>query len=468
MLFKRTLLLAGLLVTGMVTSTYAGDTTVDQRFEAMQAKLSAVEASNQQLRNEVAQLRSATETNWLNERRAEEVKALIKEVLNDADTRASLLEGGMAAGYNGKHFFLASEDGSFLMNFSGMLQFRYIWHHQDGASPSHDDDDTGFQFRRIKLGFDGHIADPKLTYKIVLATTYKEDGYTDAGRVYVEDAVIGYDFGNGLGVNFGKFKIPFLHQELVSSSKQLAADRGLVTEYFTLNRAEQVELNYKADKFKLAVSLNDGANSEQTDIGADSVDYALAARAQLLLAGQWNQFDDTTAWSGEETGLMLGAAIFFSEGDSFNSGPTPGSADYTAWTVDASFETNGLGLFLAYMGADINPDSGTGVSPWGLLVEGGYQIIPDKLEPFVRWEYLDHDSVSYNELQAITIGLNWYLKKHAAKFTTDVVWVYDGDFGSNAFGASPNSSGLGFTHDNTGSADTEDIIVWRAQFQLLF
>lgn len=462
MLKTRMLFLVGLIVAGLITGLRADDQSVQDQLKSMQAQMKALQDTNQQLQKEVAQLRSESDAQWLNERRAEEVKALVKEVLNDADTRASLLEGGMSAGHNGKNFFLASEDGTFLMKISGMLQFRYIWSHQKGSSPSHDEDDTGFQFRRIKLGVAGHIADPKLTYKIVLASD------RESGNVYVEDAIVGYDFGNGFGVNFGKFKIPFLKQELTSSGKQLAADRGLVTEFFTLDRAEQVEVTYKADKFTLALSINDGSDSEFSDIGMDSVDYAIALRGELLLMGAWGQFADTTKWSKDETGLLIGAALFFSEGDANNSGSTPGTSDYTAWTVDASFETGALGLFVAYMGADINPDSGTGTSPWGFLAEAGYQIIPDKLEPFIRWEYLEYDSVSLNELQAFTLGLNWYLQKHNAKFTTDVVWIYDGDIGSNPFGNSITSSGLGFSGDDSGSADDDDIIVWRAQFQLLF
>ena len=455
MLKNRTWLIVATLIAGLVTGAMADD-SVEQQLKSLQAQLKAVQQTNAQLQSQVAELRSANDANWLNERRAEEVKSLVKEVLNDADTRASLLEGGMSAGHNGKNFFLASEDGSFLLKIAGQIQFRHIWAHQDNAS---DEDDTGFQVRRMKLKFSGHIADPKLTYAINL------EGDRDGGEVSVYEVFFGYDLGNGWGLKAGTFKIPFLRQELISSSKQMGVDRSLVNEYFTLNYSDQVQLAYAADKFKLAFSISDGANGGLDDIGADAVDYALALRGELLLAGTWKQFDDVTAWSGDDTGLLLGAAIFFSEGDAANSG----TADYTAWTVDASAEVGSLGLLIAYMGADIDPDSGTSVSPWGLLVEAGYQIISDKLEPFIRWEFIDHDSASFEDLEVLTFGLNWYLRGHNAKLTTDVLWVYDGNFGSNPFGASTFTDGLGFSESySAGSgAVTDDIIVWRTQFQLL-
>ncbi len=70
----------------------------------------------------------------------------------------------------------------------------------------------------------------------------------------------------------------------------------------------------------------------------------------------------------------------------------------------------------------------------------------------------------------LTFGLNWYLRGHNAKFTTDVLWVYEGNFGANPFGADTFSDGLGFSESYTSAsgAVTDDIFVWRAQFQLLF
>ena len=110
-MFKtRTMLFAGALAASLTAGAMASDNTVNEQLNALRAELDAVRATNNQLQGEVAKLRNAGDENWLNERRAAEVKSLVKEVLADADTRASLLEGGMSAGHNGKNFFLASEE----------------------------------------------------------------------------------------------------------------------------------------------------------------------------------------------------------------------------------------------------------------------------------------------------------------------------------------------------------------------
>ena len=473
-MFKtRTMLFAGALAASLTVGAMASDNSVNEQLKALRAELDAVRVSNTQLQGQVSQLRSASDENWLNERRAQEVRSLIKEVLADADTRASLLEGGMAAGHNGKHFFLASEDGSFKMTLGGQIQFRYIGAFRDNKTAtgaSQDGDETGFQMRRVKLKFKGHIADPKITYGITLAYR-RSDGLMEA-----EEAKIGYKFDDNWSIAAGLMKLPFLRQELTSSSAQLAVDRGLSTEYFTLDYSEQVQLNYSSDNVKLAFAFSDTADASYTTIGApaDDSEIALTARADVKLAGNWKQLKDASAWSKDDLGIFLGAAIFYQLGDATAGGGTVNDSNYTSWTLDGLVETNGFSLFAAVMGANnsydgpaVAPGTQTEASPLGVLVESGYMVIPDKLQPFVRWEMVDYDSDSptVDNMSAVTFGFNWFMKKHKAKLTTDLVWVYEGTLEKNGFANGTSSDGLGTIYSD---ARTDDLFVFRTQFQLLF
>ena len=418
------------------------------------------------LRARIAQLESKEQQGWLNERRAEEVKGLVREVLADADTRATLLQEGALAGISDKgKIFLKSADGSFGMNIGGQLQFRYIFNFQDEDTRGNSDD-AGFQIRRAKLAFDGHIADPKLTYEIVLATE-REDG-----NVFVEDFIIGYKFDNGIFINAGTMKIPFLREELLSSKRQLAVERASVTEFFTLDRSEQVQVGYGQDKWKAVVSINDGADEEFSTIGDDPVEFAIAARGDLLIIGDdMKVMQDITAAPDQEMALGVGGAIFYQMGKGANDGvgSSPATADYFSYTVDAQFEMAGLGLMGAFTGGHIYDDSDAvdDRDMFGILLQGGYRVTKE-LEPYVRWEYIDSDDDAADEdtAQLVTVGLNWYLKGHNAKLTTDLVWVYDGDVSSNPFGNSAFGDGLGFS--GFSDANEDDYILIRSQFQLLF
>jgi hypothetical protein len=78
------------LIASLVLATAAG------AFAATPADKDVdVVAELQALKAEVARLRAENGDSWLNQRRAEEVKSLVHEVLADADTRASLAGEGM-------------------------------------------------------------------------------------------------------------------------------------------------------------------------------------------------------------------------------------------------------------------------------------------------------------------------------------------------------------------------------------
>ena len=238
-------------------------------------------SANEDLRREItefkarlAELEAKQNSQWLNQRRSEEIKALVDDVLSDADTRASLLENGVTAGHNGKAFYLASQDGSFLLKINGQIQLRYLARFQDSKDSSSDGDpledatgilvspsvedetETGFVIRRAKLKFSGHIADPKLNYVIQLFVDRKSNSVSS------DKIVISYALTDNLTIWGGEDKAPFLREELTSSSRQLAVERTYANELFTLDKVQGVGLKWKANEnVKFHVMFNDGSNS---------------------------------------------------------------------------------------------------------------------------------------------------------------------------------------------------------------
>ena len=84
-----------------------------------------------------------------------------------------------------------------------------------------------------------------------------------------------------------------------------------------------------------------------------------------------------------------------------------------------------------------------------MLVQSGDMLVPDRLEPFVRHEYikLDETSVGNEDLNIVTAGFNWYMKGHAAKLTMDILYALY-----------PLVSGIGL--DNDRSAPTGSRADW--------
>lgn len=461
MINKKNMIACG----GSLLMGLAGIAQADTSTDALRAEVA-------ELRAEMAALQGANDQAWLNERRSEEVRALVNDVLADADTRASLLEGGATAGHNGKNFFLASEDGSFLMKIKGQTQVRYIANFSDlnDADQALDDgfdaEEQGFEMRRAKIGFSGHIGSPKILYGTRLAVNRKDN------NAYADEIWVGYQWSDTIQILAGEAKVKFLREEGVSSSRQLAVERSLVNEVFTAGYAQGVLVNWDAcDMVKMGFAFSDGARSGEGDAkrwDSDDVEYAVTARADVRLAGDWKQAKDFSAWDGEELAIFVGGAAHYQEFDTHvGSGNTQRSFDdLFVWTLDASVETNGLNVFGAVMGSHASGSGSAADSDdYGFVVQGGYMVIPDKLEPFVRYEYMDGDSIQQTSL--VTIGANYYLNKHNAKFTVDAVWALD-SIDSSAlmpFGGSTSISGLGLKDDSSGE---EDQLAVRAQFQLLF
>ncbi|MFI4859952.1 MAG: porin [Phycisphaerales bacterium JB063] len=406
-----------------------------------------------QLEAQVAQLQAQTQGDWLTEARADEVRGLVQDVLADSATRATLLQEGMAAGIDDNgHVFMQSANGQFSMNIAGQIQFRYYFNFQDDRGGTSDEARSTFNVRRAKVKFSGSVAED-WDYTIVLATDRGD------GNVFAEDVIISHDLGEGWKMQAGIFKLPFARQELISSTRQVAVDRGLATEFFTLNRAEQVQFNYSDDQWKFAVALSDGANSGYTDLpGGASNDFAITARADVRLDGEWG--DAKHEFGSDSDALFVGGAVHYQKAD--------GSAtidDQFVWTVDALWKTGGFGISAAVFGNHVFGAPGVAdVDQFGAYGQISY-ILDEKWNVFGRLEYIDDDTAA-DELLALTVGLNYHFNDNV-KFTTDIIYTISGDDPSSggAINGGESSSGLGM---QSGFTDDDEQLAWRAQLQLLF
>ncbi len=434
--------IAASLVCGLGSVAMA-DTDLAQ----IKQEMAQLRQANAQLQAQVGSLQGAQNSSWLNERRAEEVKALVREVLADADTRASMQEGGINAGYN-RGFFLASTDGKFRLNVGGQVQFRYIANLRND-SPG-DDFESGFQLRRTKLRFSGHVADPKIGYTIV--TAYDRN----TGNGAMEEVKLTYQLTDQLTLEAGRYKTPFMREELISSSRQLTVERSYFNEVFTAGFSEGLGLVWNpAENLRVSGMINDGFRQGETgaakDFHNDDTDFGAAARIDYKIAGKWSQNGDTSSWSGDDFAAFVGAAVYYDKADG-NSNTYHYEVGYT---VDALVKTKGLGIYGAFAGYNVDGDNGAAdIDAWGAMVQVSYMVVPDKFEPFARLEYMKFNS--QDEIKIATAGFNYYLKKHDAKFTLDAVWALDPIGGQ---------SGLGLLGDAAGE---DNQVAIRGQFQLLF
>jgi hypothetical protein len=401
----------------------------------------------------------------------DEVRAVVAEMLSDAETRSSLLAGG-DAGHDGR-FYIAGD--GFRLNIGGMLQFRYVanFREDDAVTAGNPDDFThGFQTRRSKIDFNGEL-NKDWFFRLRLSNDLGDSAAVDY-------AYAGYKFANGLKVTWGQFKLPLLREELISDAKQLAAERSLTNGVYSQGYSQGVEFAWEAEQIRFFAAFSDGLNSRNTDFNSrentggfttsGQADYAFTGRVEFLGSGNWKQFEDFTAAKGGDFGWLIGAAAHWQQSD--NTGLALDTDRQTfEYTVDASVEGDSWNLYGAFIGRHQEnrfAGSDTDTDDFGAVVQAGWRFA-ENTEVFARWDaiFLDDDRLApgtddedtYNFL---TVGFNQYYAGHAAKATIDAVYAFERTDGLFTTGALPNT-GVGLL----GSSDDGEIVL-RLQFQVVF
>lgn len=457
-LTKRAGLLAGAAVLTLTsgsladTTQEANSTELKARIAELESRLAAVEAKD---------------GDQLTEQRAAEVRAIVEETLADADTRASMLNQGMTAGYD-DGFVISSTDGNWLLRTNFLMQQRFTFGYAEaqGAAP---DGIWGFENTRSTFTLSGNVVSPDWFYKVeinlgtngggvaagVPSVAGAASGVPADVRVGTLDAYAGYDMGNGFRIYGGQFKAPFLREEAVGSQYQLAVERSLVNYLFTAGRTDGVMVEYTQDKWRAMGSYNDGMRTQGTAFGTQSTRMALSARFEYLAMGTWDQMEDFTSRPGEETGVLVGGALLAQR--SQQDFAAVADTAFYGLTVDAQAEFGGANLFgsLIYM----EVDNGGGVSnqtTWGFVLQGGYMFM-ETWEGFGRYEFADFDAAGGSDTSIITVGLTKYFEGHNAKLTTDVGFALD-----------TVSFGVPIADYRTDVAGGDGQFVIRTQLQIAF
>jgi len=378
------LYLLGVATLTLTSAGFAGsDTNAD-----LQARLEAAETR-------ISELSAATNANWLNDTRSNEIRGLVHDVLADADTRASLQGAGATAGYNGG-FTVGSADGNWSMTINGLLQTR--WTNIDAdALP---DETWGFTNDRSWLNFSGTIAgDYGYDVRHNLATG---DNAT-AGVPDADWANGSMSLGDGWDLTMGSFKMASSREALIGDQNQMALDR--VTAYTV---GQGASLGYSSDDLGFTFQLVNNAGGAPL---ANNSSYTYNARVEYLASGSWGQFDEFTSAEGGAAGTLVG--LSYTANDSGNGlGGAGTNADQTTWTVDVQMQWGGSGLYVAY--TDFSDDNA--VATDNNLTQIMYSMdMGDDWEVYARWSDRDTDAGSIT-----TIGVNNYLAGHNAKWTTQM------------------------------------------------
>ena len=389
---------------------------------------------------------------------ADSVRALVAEMIADAESRTSLLQSGGTAGHDGG-FFLSSADGNFTMNVSGQLQTRYTLNLNDEDAPL-DDEVYGFNLPRTTLRFEGQVFGD---FHYAIQGLFSRAG----GGFALEDAYVWTELSEGVNIGWGQGRTGFMTEDSLYETKSLAVDQSVVNAVFGQGRSQGIVLWSQDEDWSWEIAFTDGFRSANSDFGASPADYAFTGRADFKVAGDWEQFEQFTSAQGSEYAAKVGGALHWQDGPDT---PASSGTEQFAWTFDAQVAGDGWNAFAAIVGASTDVDGGADTDDFGWLIQGG-MFVSEDWELFGRYEMItpDSDRAGDDDFSAFTVGANYYIHGQAAKFSVDLSWYFD-DPSSNDLvsGVDPNfgsgvGSGLGLL-----PGTEEDQLAVRAQFQLLF
>ncbi|MBN1345131.1 MAG: hypothetical protein JXQ73_20725 [Phycisphaerae bacterium] len=214
--------------------------------------------------------------------RVEEIKRVVLELLSDGGFRESLYPDMMEVGYE-EGFYLRSSDETFLLNITGMMQFRWIGTNRQTddrrlQGRSKQDDINGFEMQYVVLNFDGYIHDPKLTYLISVI------GDTDQGHDWqTYYAQVNYEIAEQLTFSAGILDLPQGFNALTADNKQLFVDRSLAEETFGLGYSIGVALSgLLFGKLEYAVGVFNGVANSSDSPSLDQLDTNFAYAASMI------------------------------------------------------------------------------------------------------------------------------------------------------------------------------------------
>jgi len=390
---------------------------------------------------------------------ADNVRALVAEMMADAESRSSLLQSGGTAGHDG-NFFLSSADGNFTMKMSGQQQTRYTLNFNDEDAPR-DDDVYGFSLPRTALRWEGQVFGD---------FGYAVQGYFNSagGGFMLEDAYVHTEIGDGMHLGWGQGRTAFLQEDKLWEKYSLAVDQSVVNAIFGQGRSQGVVLWGEQEDWSWSAAFTDGWRSANTAFGASPADYAFTGRVDFKIAGDWDQFEQFSSAQGAEYAAKVGGALHWQDGPDT---PASSGVEQLGWTVDAMVEGDGWNAFAMIVGVSTD-DDGTGLDTddFAWLIQGGI-FVSDDWELFGRFDMVspDSDRAGDDDFSTVTVGANYYIHGQAAKFSVDLSWYLDdSDANDLVSGVDPNFGGAAGGGLGLLPSAEEDQIAIRAQFQLLF
>ncbi len=348
---------------------------------------------------------------------------------------------------------IASKDGRFLLATRLRAQFRYTLN-SDEEQLQH-----GFQIRRARVQFKGHMFSKDVKFKTELAFSPKDLGFdgtphrTPLLTWYTELAHL-----RDLTVRMGQYKLPFSRQRVISSGNLQMVDRSIANGEFNIDRDIGLDIRSKdflgLGKLKYYAGVYMG---EGRDVSAPSnFEMLYLARVEVLPLGLFKDYSEAD-FARTKPRLALGAAYAYHDGALNNRGvigktPTDGgTTDFHIATADFLFKAYGFSATgeafvrdgTRNFGTVTMADNGPTTAPaenedvrrgFGWHGQAGYLIPRLPLEFAGRYSQVrSYRTSSLSDRDSAGGAVSWYFSHHPLKVQADFFHQWQANQASDHF-----------------------------------
>lgn len=358
-----------------------------------------------------------------------------------------------AAGFDKGFLIRAKDQGKnpYELRISSWMQFRHVGFARDIDSWTDNagivrpiNDVNEFEVERGRLLFEGFFHDPSLQFLINMDSD-TDDNYT----VIFHDYWVNYEFSQAFNLFFGKSFVPGSRDWLMGARRTRFTDRSMATTFFRPDRSTGIWADGEPfEKMFYRVMVCDGFNSNNlapTDIdtrlcysastwferGEYGEGYSDLRKEQCWASRVGNSFTFASAGDVSPSGVPLSEQNFvrlsdgtpFTEVGALAPGVLVQKFDIYLYAVDAAAKWRGFSFNGEYFFRWIQAIDGNGPLPiskmydHGGYIEGGYMLIPGKIEANLR---MSRVFGPYGDAGEYAMGANWFVNgTHNWKFTFD-------------------------------------------------
>lgn len=319
------------------------------------------------------------------------------------------------------------QEGDTYVKLGGRIQLQYHYADPDGGSS----EDEIF-FRRFRPYIEGSVhKDWKGKFQWDMGKASGDN------EIAVKDAYMQYTGMENMKFTIGNAKFPFSRENLTSSKKQQLVERTFVGDhnYGSPDRTAGIHLTGKSGDL---ITWGASFASSSIDPDEDKLDFDTPVNSNSDFNEGWvyggrvdfHPFGPLKFSQGDfkgETRATIGLAAFQWENDNDNNTNQAGKPDVdsvTGFEISGAFRAAGFSVDAEYNMFDADTVNGaytggifrngsTDLENWAL--EGGYMVMPGKLELVAGYESQDADNYG-KEWTRTSVGANWFVHKHDLKF----------------------------------------------------